>query len=183
MISNFYILVEYKMVSIGPYSQSYNYTHMWNKGDLRPSNIKQQFCPQSMMGIINSTSDFSKFNYVIKLARMENILDHSQANFTLFVPSDKALQGINENIFSNMDDATARHIVKSSMLNYRFPSELLENSPATYYITKDPPNRLFITNISGKTYINNNINVIQKDLLASNGIIHVTDKIIYPEIL
>lgn len=173
------------MVSIGPYSQSYNYTHMWDKGDLRPCpyKVKQEFCPHSLMGTINSHPDFTKFNYMVKLARLENILDSSQANFTLFVPSDQALQGINENIFSNMDDATARHIVKSSMLDYRYPSEIIENSPAIYYNTRDPPNRLFVSNISGRTYINNDINVIHKDLLTSNGIIHVIDKLIHPEII
>ena len=171
------------MVSIGPYSQSCNYTHMWNKGDLRPLSKKEQFCPHSLMGIINSNTDFTKFKYLVKLARLENILDHSQANFTLFVPSDKALQGINENIFSNMDDATARHIVRSSILNYRYPSEILESSPAIYYNTIDSPNRLFISNISGQTYINNCINIIKKDILTSNGIIHVIDKLIQPEII
>lgn len=171
------------MVSIGPYTESYNCTHMWDKGDLRSFHKKEQFCPHSLMGIIHSNADFTKFNYLVKLARLENILDNSQANFTLFVPSDKALEGINENVFSNMDDATARHIVKSSMLNYRYPSEILENSPAIYYNTRDPPNRLFISNISGHTYINNCINVIEKDVLTSNGIIHVIDKLIKPEII
>ena len=173
------------MVSIGPYSQSYNYTHMWDKGDLRPCPYKKkkEFCPHSLMGAINSHPDFTKFNYLVKLARLENVLDNSQANFTLFIPSDNALQGINENIFSNMDDATARHIVKSSMLDYRYPSEIIENSPAIYYNTKDHPNRLFVSNISGRTYINNDINVIHKDMITSNGIIHVIDKLIQPEII
>lgn len=172
------------MVSIGPYSQSYNYTHMYDFGDLRAcGKQKSEYCPHALMGIISSHPDFQKFHHMVSVARLEHILNDSQANFTLFVPSDAAINGLGNEIFLNMDDGTARHIVKSSMLDYRIPSEILESSPASYFMTKDPPNRLFIGNISGKTFINNDINVIHKDILASNGIIHVIDKLIWPDMV
>lgn len=171
------------MVSIGPYSQSYNFTHMYDFGDLRSckqSKSKSEYCPHSLMGIINSHPEFQKFNHMVIIAKLDHILNEPQANFTLFVPSDTSIDGLGNEIFLNMDDGTARHIVMSSMLDYKIPSEILESSPASYFITKDPPNRLFIGNISGKTFINDDINVIHKNILASNGIIHVIDKLIWP---
>ena len=69
------------------------------------------------------------------------------------------------------------------MLDRKIPSELLEDSPASYFMTKDPPNRLFVSNISGRTYINNNVNVIHKDMMFANGIIHVVDALLWPEII
>ena len=171
------------MVSIGPNSQSYNFTHMFSIPDLRGHLPKQKNCPNSLMSTISNHPDFSKFHYMVKLGKLEGILNSPQADFTLFVPSDRAIAGLNEAVFMNMDDGVARHIIKSSMLNRRIPSELLEDSPASYFITKDPPNRLFITNMSGRTYINNDINIIHKDMITSNGIIHVIDKLIWPDII
>ena len=49
-------------------------------------------------------------------------------------------------------------------------------------MTKLPAGRLFVTNMNGKTYINNNIQVIEKDLDALNGTVHVIDNLIWPDI-
>jgi uncharacterized surface protein with fasciclin (FAS1) repeats len=171
------------MVSIGPSTQSHNFTHMYDIPDLRGCLPRQAECPNSLMAIISKHPDFSKFRYMVKLGKLEGVLNGVQADFTIFIPSDRAIAGLGDAVFINMDDATARHIVKSSMLNRKIPSELLEDSPASYFLTRDPPNRLFITNISGRTYINNDINVIHKDLMTSNGIIHVVDNLIWPEII
>jgi len=156
---------------------------MWDIQDLRGHSPMEVECPTSLMAIISNHPDFSKFRYMVKLAKLEGIFNSTQADFTIFVPSDKAIAGLGDSVFMNMDDAVARHIVKSSTLDRKIPSDLLEDSPASYFLTKDPPNRLFITNISGRTYINNDINVIHKDMQASNGLIHVVDKLIWPEMV
>lgn len=168
------------MVSIGPDTQSYNFTHMFNIPDIRGPFPLKVNCPNTLMDIIEKNPDFSKFRYMVKIARLNSILNGIQADFTIFIPSDKAIEGLGEEVFINMDDSTARHIVLSSMLNRRITSELLADSPASYFITRDLPNRLFITNISGKTCINTDINIIYTDIIASNGIIHVIDKLIWP---
>lgn len=171
------------MVSIGPSTQSYNFTHMFSINDLRGHLSKEVETITSLMSIISKHPDFSKFYYMVKLAKLEGIFNSTQADFTIFVPSDKAITGLGEEVFMNMDDSVARHIIKSSTLNRKISSDLLEDSPASYFITNDPPNRLFITNISGRTYINNDINIIHKDMHASNGLIHVVDKLIWPNMV
>ena len=106
-----------------------------------------------------------------------------QERFTLFVPSDATISKIPEEIFINMDSSVARNIVKTSTLKRNIPSELLEDSPASHLITTDPINKLFITNISGRTVINESINIIHKDQPACNGIIHVIDGLLWPVII
>lgn len=170
------------MTSLGPYTEAHNNTHMFDIPDLR-GNVKQEFYPTSLMGIIDTHQDFTKFKYMVQLAKLEYILNDPQADFTLFVPSDTALKDIEEGIFINMDIAVARHIVKSSMMDRKIPSEILKDVPVAYFITKDSPNKLLISNISDKTYINTDINIIDFDMEASNGIIHVTDKLIFPHII
>jgi uncharacterized surface protein with fasciclin (FAS1) repeats len=168
------------MVSIGPNSQSCNMTHMYNISDLHGSLPKEGLHPTSLSGIIKEHPDFKKFSYILDLSGLEGEYNASQANYTLFVPSDKSLSDIHNDIFTNIDDSTARHIVKTSTLKNRISSELLSESPASYFTTKSASNRLFITNTNNKTYINNSINVIYKDMNANNGLIHVIDGLIWP---
>ena len=69
------------------------------------------------------------------------------------------------------------------MLNRRISSEVLEDSPNAYYYTMDQANRLCITNLGGETYLDGNIKVIYKDILANNGIIQVIDNLVVPHII
>jgi len=185
------------MTSSGPYTPYLNFTHMFNIPDLRgPLPIKLS-SPNTLLNIIQLHPDFQKFYHLIKLANLENILNDIQADFTMFVSSDKALSRIiGDDIFTNMDILTARAILRSSMLNNRISSEVFKDSPCAYYNTVDQANRLCITNVNGETYINNtakvnNINknlgknakVIYKDIVATNGIIHVIDNLIIPYIV
>ena len=172
------------MVSNTPNTQSYDFTHMYNFTDLRkPKNKLNNICKNSLMSIINDNKDFSKYKYMIHLAQLENMFSSLQAEFTIFIPSDKYIEELGENIFINMDSSTARHIIKSTMIDKKIPSELLQDSPVFYLKTKDPPNNLFITNISDNIYINNDVKIIEKDIITKNGIIHVIDKMIIPLIL
>ena len=111
---------------------------------------------------------------------MSGILASSQSNLTIFVPCNNAFS---KNDLEYMDVSLARHIVKTSTLDKKITSELLEDSAASYFTTKDPPNRLFVKNFDGKIFINNHSMVIHKDIITSNGIIHVVDKLIIPEYL
>lgn len=167
----------------GPYSASYNFTSMFNMTDKRGQLPITKPCPGTLLDIIEKNPDFSKFRYLVKLAAQEEVLNASQANFTIFVPSDKSLKNINDNVFINMDTTTAWYIVKSCMVKNKIPSEILEDSPAAYYYTLSEGNRLFITNISGITYLNNSIEVIHKDIMCTNGIIHVINGLFIPNVL
>ena len=167
------------MVSIGPYVEELNFRHMFDIPDLRVKR-KQCYPKGTIMGIIERTPQFSKFRQIIKNARMEGPLGDLQVDATLFITSDEYLTEMDESVVQKMDMSTARHIVKSSMLKRNITSDLLKDSPATYFNTEDSPNRLFVSNISGRTYINNDINIVDGDIFASNGVIHVIDKLILP---
>lgn len=166
-----------------PNSQSYDFTSMFDMTDKRGILPITKPCPGTLLDVIENTPDFSKFNYLVKLANQQEVLNSSQANFTIFVPSDKMLRNISDNVFTNMDATTAWYIVKSSMIKNKIPSEILEDSPAAYFYTLSEANRLFITNISGITYVNNTIRVVHKDISCTNGMIHVTNGLFIPNIL
>ena len=165
------------MVSLGPNSQPCNLTHMFDFLE-RSKIVHKTLDPDSLMGIINKTDDFSFFNYIVENAMMVDILNSPDSNFTLFVPHNGAFL---EKDLKYMDISLARHIVRTSTLDKRITSELLEDSGASYFATKDPPNRLFVRNFKGDTFINDHAKIVYKDIIASNGIIHIVDQLIIPE--
>jgi len=179
------------MSSCGPNTQSLNFTHMFksnkfttsNKSNQSNKNLKESngYSKGSIMELINSHPDFTVFAYIIKLAEMDKLLDDTNYNFTIFVPSDNELkyQSCND-ILLRMDKGDARQIVLSSLIDDRIPKELLTDSPASYFITKNPVNRIFITNINEVIKLNNNMNILIFDIIRTNGIIHVVDKLIDP---
>ena len=58
------------MTYMGPATQSYDFTHMWDMTDLRAPAGPKSYCPNSLMYIIATDPDFSKFNYLVNLADM-----------------------------------------------------------------------------------------------------------------
>ena len=165
------------MVSVGPDSQPCNLTHMFDFF-LRSQTGHKTLDQDSLFGIINRTEDFSFFKRIVENAMMCDILNSSQTDFTLFVPHNDAFLGKDLNY---MDISLARHIVRTSTLDKKITSELLEDSATSYFATKDPPNRLFVRNFNGDTFINDQAKVVYKDIIATNGIIHIVDKLIIPE--
>ena len=165
------------MVSIGPYTQASNYTHTFDIPDLRGPLPKRMFREGTLSCIIENHPDFSMFRHILNTAQLENIFDGLQANMTLFVPSDQQLlaKGIG---LTNLDIDSARNIVNASALNRRITRDILEDNPASYFLTRNPNIRLFISNINDRTYINNSVNIIHKDMICKNGIIHVIDSML-----
>jgi uncharacterized surface protein with fasciclin (FAS1) repeats len=170
------------MVSNFPMSMPFDNTHMFDFTDLRPCVKKDytQYCHNSIMDILNKNPKFSIFKYIMKLSGMDLIYDDAMANFTLFVPSDECLKQIPEGVFLNLDIGSARDIIKTHTLKNRITYDLLKDSPISYLMSVNESEKLSITNISGTTTINNCTCIIQPDLLACNGIIHVVNNMIWP---
>ena len=168
------------MTSCGPNTQPMNYTHMFDFNDINGNTPIKTYSKNSIMDVIYNHPDFTKFSYIIKLAEMDGLLNGKQANFTIFVPSDTAIKYIKKDVFLNMDQGDAKNIVNSSLLNSRIPKELIVDSPAAYFNTLSPQNRLFVTNINEITKLNNYLTVLHFDIVCTNGIIHVVDKLIDP---
>lgn len=174
------------MVSCGPYTQSYNFTHMFNQVDLRGLPKKDEYTPGSMMYLLSTNPSFSKFGEIVKRAGFDGYMNDPQSNYTLFVPNNDSFRFFDKNFTKNIDRSLAIHLVKSLTLNNKITSDILTDSPAAYYTTRDSPNRLFITNVNGLTQISNcseaygceRADVIEMDVLCNNGIIHVIDRLL-----
>lgn len=180
------------MTYIGPYTQSLNYTHMFDFVDYQSDKVYQQLHTGSIYSLLSSHTDFTLFTSIIDKAKLTTLYDDPQANFTLFAVSDKYLLPI-RNIICNLDIAQSRQIIQSLTVNNRIPSELIKDSPASFFYVVNDNTKLFTTNVSDETYINMSCNsasviqgtcaeakIIQFDIAANNGIIHIIDKLLFP---
>jgi len=161
------------MTSLGPYSQKFALSHMDRIIGVNTYTQNNK----SIAGVIKTHSDFTKFRHILAVSGMGNLFDHQNSEITVFVPSDKYLQDVD---VTTIDRASARHIVKSSTLKRKIPSEVIKHSPFSYYHTNHPMNRLFIRNTGDNTTLNSYINIVEFDVVADNGLIHVTDTLIDP---
>ncbi len=170
------------MTSYTPNCQSLDYTHMYIFNDYRNLSNKHKVCtnPDSILGFIYNNPKFSKFFKITERAMMVGQLNNIQANFTIFIPSNDSLQHIPDEFLNTMDDGMAKQIVSASILDRKIDKLLLTRSPVSYFHTKNPEMRMYITNIRGKTEINGMANVIEWDIERSNGIIHIIDTLLVP---
>ena len=177
----FYILLtEYKMVSVAPNSQSLNFTHMWNQTDIRGPLPKAEACSNSLLGALEKNPDFSIFRKIVKKAKMEDIFNNKQANFTVFVPSDNSMSPEMKENINNMDLLKARQIIKASSLDNKISSECFAGRQSLSLVTRDRSNRIEISSSNGQTFLNKTITLVSSDLILDNGIIHTVSEPIIP---
>lgn len=172
------------MTANGPMTKIFDFTHMYDfVNPNRNCCVFLKYRNSSLYGHIQNNPNLSIFKFIVDKAQLGTILDDMQAEFTLFVPTDEELmKRFSQNVFVNMDKGEAYALIKSSLLERRLPSEIIQNSPAAYFTTKYPPNKLFITNINGKTTLNKTVDVIKKDIMCDNGIIHYTNNLVNTEL-
>ena len=168
------------MVSYAPGIQSLNYTHMWNFQDLR--GVKPEIAPNpnSIYEFITCNKGFSKIKKIVENADLGGILNDIQANFTFIIPHDQSLKEYPEEFFEKMDKGFAKQIINSALINRKIDGDLLSSSPVSYIYTKNPKMRMYITNISGETRINNCVSVLKYNINLGNGLIHIIDGLIIP---
>lgn len=165
------------MVSTIPSKQIMN-RQMYNMQDLRGELPHKHYRYGSLMHVINENKNFSQFHNLIKIANLEDMYDDLRSDYTLFIPSK-----IDPAIMTSMDKNTARNLVLSNTLNRKIISDVLKDSPTSYFITKSQPNRLYVFNVNGKTYVNDdNTDILKEDIVAANGIIHEVSQLIFPQI-
>ena len=162
------------MTNIGPYSEPQNFTHMFDIPDIRGTKYKI-YNSDSLMGILYTIPEFSKFIYLVKRANLDTLLDDIEQcfSYTLFIPTDDKY-----NIDINIDICDARELVLSCMLNNKITYELLYGYTSGIYPTRFNPNKLLITRNDNKLHVGETYITHPNAIVCKNGIIHVVDEFI-----
>ena len=164
------------MTSSGPYTQSYDLSHMYNIPDIRGSLPKKIECCKSVAGVISRHPELKKFNEIIKKSGLQDRLNSPQANFTLFVTTDNDMGDLD---VSKMDRATSIHFIKSSMLEGKITTDCMMSTSVGLYYTEYPPNRLYILTEEDCSLVVNNRKIIHRDIECSNGLLHIVDGLVW----
>jgi hypothetical protein len=169
------------MSAIGPYSQSYDFRHMYEFSDLRGQEIRK-YNANSISGYIMSKPEFSLFALILEKSGLSSFYDNIQEDATLFIVSDANLEEYRDRIRS-LDRQNAMNIIKKSTLDKRIPLELLRAMYTGIYPTKGKYHTLLIEceYSSGKIKIDRYSTVIEGNIECGNGLIHIVDKMIIPE--
>jgi len=161
---------------------------MYDQVDLRKCKVVGTGCPGNMMHSLLTVPEFSIFSNIVKRARLETIFNSPKANFTVFVPTNNALNHYDPTIEKTINIGDARHFVRSLTLKRRIPYALLQSSPASKFTTMDSPNDLYVTTIRGVTSLSNcsectegvSASIIVPDIILKNGIMHAINGTLQP---
>lgn len=168
-------------------------TYYFGEGQQQPK------VPPTLFQII---SKYDSFRELVRIARMEDIFNDPQANFTIFAPSDlmfprttlKACIGdkIEEKEVLAINFELARTMVNSVILPTILSTTMMMQSTYTVYKTRDKINTLTVTTphcvqFEPQTYnkppfgivLNGKSRIVVPDIIASNGIVHTIDKFPY----
>lgn len=160
-------------------------THTYDIKDLRKINLGLDTNQYTLSGLIQNTTTFSLFNFLLRKAKLEYILDDLSTNFTLFIPCDDSLkQKYPEWFFVSIDYLAAKEIILSHIVNRRVTSEMLSSSDGMQLSTNMRTGRFGsfycgYDHQSKNIIINNRTKIIDINIMLNNGIIHVIDDFIF----
>jgi uncharacterized surface protein with fasciclin (FAS1) repeats len=135
---------------------------------------------KSIMGILESSkNNFSFFIWMIKKAEMDDKMYHELFDSTLLLVSDENLRNqVGEDFFTSMDKNTALNILNIHLLNRKIHKQTLESQRLTKIYTKNKKTEIIFLNNYGNITINNTSKLIAENIHASNGLIHIIDKLL-----
>ena len=138
-------------------------------------------CSKHAMSLAGQASNAGIFNTLLAAAEASNLTSvlYNEGPFTLFAPTDDAFaalpEGTVENLLNNPKELAKvlkYHLVKGNIF-----SGDLNNGSSVATVLGSP---VSIDTTEG--VLVNNAKVIRADMEASNGVIHVIDKVLLPTI-
>lgn len=142
---------------------------------------------QSIVEIASSNDDFSTLVAAIQNAD-PSILETLQGEgpFTVFAPTNEAFNNLIATLETTPEDLLAQTDLLTTVLLYHvIPGEFFSDQVAGLdgqsVTTALGENGIGVEIVDGEVVLNGIVNVIQTDIDASNGVIHVIDEVLLPQ--
>lgn len=139
----------------------------------------------NIVEVASENPDFSILVEAVKRANLVDVLS-SSGPYTVFAPTNAAFESLLADLgLSSLDDISASQL-KSILLYHVISKKVPSGSVVTGYVSTnaDGPDStklsLYINKSGSDIKLDNRANVIKKDIEASNGVIHVIDKVLMP---
>ena len=141
--------------------------------------------PQTIAEIAVADTQFSTLVAALTKADLVSVLEGTDT-YTVFAPTNAAFDALlNELGASSLDDLS-KEALTPILLNHVIAGEFKSTDLSTGYVTTasnaGPNSRnlnVFIK-VEGGVVVNRNVTVTSPDIIASNGVIHVVNKVILP---
>jgi uncharacterized surface protein with fasciclin (FAS1) repeats len=130
----------------------------------------------NIIEVAKKAGDFKTLLTAIKVANLKSTLE-GKGPFTVFAPTDEA--------FAALPKATLDQLLKNpkalaNVLTYHVISGEVTAKDVKTGDVKTVNGQMLHVNVDGKAVMVNNAKVIKTDIKASNGIIHVINKVLIP---
>lgn len=141
--------------------------------------------PKTIVETAVSTSDLSSLVAALNRAGLVDALN-APGPFTVFAPTNAAFSAfLSANGFAKLEDVPVpvlqqillNHVVSGEVRAANVPAEGYVKTLATFGTTNSNLSLLAQSNASGVS-LNKEVKVITADVLASNGVVHIVDKVI-----
>jgi uncharacterized surface protein with fasciclin (FAS1) repeats len=133
---------------------------------------------QDLVTLTEKNPSFKTLTKALKAAGLTQTLKGS-GPFTVFAPSDKAFAELPKDALQDLLKPENKEVIVKIMTYHVVPGQVLSTDLKTGEV-KSSEGGLISVRITGQDVMVNDAKVVQPDIKATNGVIHVIDKVILP---
>jgi len=135
--------------------------------------INTVILPPTVVDLAVQNGSFQTLVSAVIGAGLSETLSNASGTFTVFAPTDDAFSVLGDNVPSDLTPILLYHVLGSAV----YSDEILSGSVSSLNAS-DPE---ILVEISDKGVIlNGSANVVATDIVGTNGVIHVIDKVLLP---
>lgn len=133
---------------------------------------------KDIVTIASGAEDFSTLVAAVKAAGLVETLQGA-GPFTVFAPTNAAFEALPEGTVVSLMEPENKEKLKAILLYHVIPSKVMAADVAPMKVATAGGAEATVT-IDGETVMIDGAKVVRTDIVASNGVIHVIDKVIMP---
>ena len=135
---------------------------------------------QNIVEIAAAADDFSTLVAAVKAAGLAETLS-GEGPFTVFAPTNAAFEALPEGTVVKLLEPENKEMLTSILLYHVIPSKVMAADIAPMKVATVGGAEATVT-LDGETVMIDAAKVVKTDIEASNGVIHVIDKVIMPPV-
>lgn len=136
--------------------------------------------PKDIMTITAGSENFTTLLAAINAAGLAETLK-GEGPFTVFAPTNSAFEALPEGMVVKLLEPANKEMLTNILTYHVVPKKLLSENIAPMTLATVGGPEVTIT-LDGETVMIDGAKVIEADIIASNGVIHVVDKVLTPPV-
>ena len=132
----------------------------------------------NIVEVASGNESFSTLVQAVKAAGLVETLSDSSASYTVFAPTDEAFSQLPEGALEYLLKPENKEVLQQVLLYHVLPNEVTSSNISGGSV--ETLKGGVATAVTSKGVMINNANVVTPDIEASNGVIHVIDRVLLP---